>query len=113
MLWAAFWLHVPPHTDVLTPIQLQIPAPDPDHITAAHSELGVSGPLCDTLPETELCNRGEGTRGLWVGVAYLQLVVPTLLKPRGQLLVAQAAQDVQEVCRSSLCEISHRPGGGV
>lgn len=41
---------------------------------------------------------------------YLQLVVPTLLKSRGQVLVGQAAQEVQEVCNSSLCGISHRPG---
>lgn len=65
MLWAAFWLRVPPHTDVLTPIQLHIPAPDPDRITAAHSELEVNKPLRDTL--TEPRNRGEGTHELCVG----------------------------------------------
>lgn len=46
-------------------------------------------------------------------VSYLQLVLPTLLKPWGQLLVLQAAKEVQEVYKSCLCEISHRPGGEV
>lgn len=45
--------------------------------------------------------------------AHLQLAMPTLLKPRGQLLVAQAAQEVQGVDSYFLWETSQRPGAGV
>lgn len=45
--------------------------------------------------------------------AHRQLAVPTLLKPWGQLLLAQAAQEVQGVYLLSLWEISQRPGAGV
>lgn len=45
--------------------------------------------------------------------AHRQLAVPTLLKPWGQLLLAQAAKEVQGVYLLSLWEISQRPGAGV
>lgn len=38
VLWAALWLHEALHTDVLTSVQLRLPATNLHHVTAAPSE---------------------------------------------------------------------------
>lgn len=107
VLRAAFWLHVPLHTDVLTSSQPHRSAADLHHVTAAHSEHEVrerlhsqttttSTTILPSLLQTPLLV----THVLQSVLVYLQLFVPPLLKPWGQLLTT--AQEVQEVYMSSL-----------